>query len=70
MKIYRVTLRTDGDAHGGHKYVPNKVLAQKLQNEQNKESGCEDEVDTLEIEPTKKDILSFLNAYCSYPDNG
>lgn len=70
MKIYRATKREDGDAHAGYKFFFSKREAKLFQKDENFVSGVVDEVDELEVSMNKCDVLAFLNAYASHPDNG
>jgi hypothetical protein len=69
MKIYRVAYRDAFSEHKGYEYFSNKAGAVKADNK-NKANSTRDEIEEIEIPATKKGIISALNIYCSYPDNG
>lgn len=66
MKIYRVSYRDEHHEHNGYGYVTNKRGAEKECREH--ELGYQ--VEEFNIKLNKTDIMSFLNAHCSYPNNG
>lgn len=85
MKIYRATIRRQGYEHDGFEYFSNKADAEKRQRKSNFEvtgeddfddeetkskSFIHDEVEVINVTPTKKGIIQMLNIHCSYPDNG
>ena len=68
MKIYKVGTRDTWAEHKGYSYHTNKREAVKASKESDKK--YRGDIQELEIKLTKEDVLSFLNAYCSHPDNG
>lgn len=74
MKIYQVPTRRDpsdgGDEHTGYFYTLSKREANKVFKEQGAQPELNDKVRELELAMNKYDIVRFLNAHCSHPDNG
>jgi hypothetical protein len=70
MKIYRVTYYNHEDGSQGFEWFLGKSEAKKAQKEWNESQDGDRELEELEIAFNKHDVVSFLNAYCVYPDNG
>jgi len=74
MKIYRTPLIDSGESDG-YIYHTSKREAQKASNEQKKSihydgMSLSEDIEIFDVKLNKKGIMSFLNVYCSYPDNG
>jgi hypothetical protein len=73
MKIYRVQSRRDGQESDGFTWFLSKREATKLHKSNQLEIDGEaqgDEVEEFDVSMNKHDIISFLNSYCAYADNG
>ena len=80
MRFYRVRHHTEGGNSAGFSWHTSKVEAQRQVAEINREEADElnyselDEVGAalggIDIKPTKSGILSALNYWAAYPDNG
>lgn len=74
MKFYRLHMTYDNGSSAGYEYFTSKGAADKRKREhlslnpgENKQSN---EIDVIEVKPTKAGILDALNRFGDHPDNG
>jgi len=70
MKIYRAHQYDPIEGSLDFKWFLSKREANSTQKEWNEQYGAETEIDELDLSMNKHDVVSFLNAYCTYADNG
>lgn len=74
MKFYRLHQTYDHGSSVGYVFFMTMASAEKAQREWLKENAGEDpeanEIDTIEVKPTRAGILAALNQYADHPDNG
>lgn len=73
MIIYKVPTRQypeTGDEHTGYVWTFSKREANQIFKENNADPRRGDEIQSYELVMNKHDVIRFLNAYCSHPDNG
>lgn len=76
MKFYRLHQIADDGSSAGYEFFTDKRLAEVALRAMRKQIGGDpvpsipNEIDIIEINPTKKGILTALNQYASHADNG
>ncbi len=73
MKIYKVPKRNNGlsgDEHTGYYYTTSKREATAFFKENGADPAMGDKIQELTLAMNKWDVIRFLNAHCSHPDNG
>ena len=73
FKYYQVST-TNHDGHQGYTYTTNKVEAERAKQtflDMNEDDNFADaDIFEIEVEPTKRGILTALLIHASYPGNG
>jgi len=70
MIFYRVHYKDSFAESQGYEFFTTKSKAESAQKKANKENGQNEEIEKVEIRPTKKGVLAALNRWASHPDNG
>lgn len=70
MKIYKVSYRHQAASEGFYFCASKKEAMSNKRISGNHVEHCEKEIETVEIELTKKGILKALNFHASHNDNG
>lgn len=74
MRFYRVHFRFDGGSSDGYQFFTSKRESERSRSEAIRNAGCvedePDEVEEIEVTPTKAGILEALNRLASHADNG
>lgn len=73
MRFYRVETRTEGGNSAGIRWFTSKREAEAYRRENmdpNEPDNNPDEVEMVDIEPTKAGILRALCRWAAHPDNG
>jgi hypothetical protein len=66
MKIYKVSFRDNMGEHKGYEYFSSSKEAKRVWKEYREMA----DIETIDVTPTKKGIISALNNNASHPDNG
>lgn len=69
MKFYRLSIRTE-NGHEGYRYFSNKKEMITYRKKRIEEDEVESKMKEMNVKPTLKSFLQFLNTWASYPDNG
>lgn len=75
MTVYKVPHRSipgrdEDDGHNGYYWTTSKSDADRNFKENGGDTERGDKVLKIELAMNKSDLIAFLNAYCSWPDNG
>lgn len=70
MKIFRAHRYDPVEGSLQFQWFGSKSEASEQQSEWNEQYEADTEIDEFYVSSSKHDFLSFLNAYCTYADNG
>lgn len=73
MKFYRVHFKTEGGTSAGFEFFVAKAKAKarkKAHDDDADDLDKADEIEPINVEPTRAGILAALNAYAAHAENG
>lgn len=72
MRFYRVFFNSDHDSSCGFGWFTNKREAKRAAREWEREDPDDHrtEIESVDVDSTKRGILSALKIYATHPDNG